>query len=342
MKKAILTLLAVVLVVSMFVGCGSSANPESAAPASDGGSTTEPEAKVIKVGYYGISPNSGFFKELYENIKAACDERGWEIEEVFTDYDPQKMRAAYDQFKLKECDVIIDANAVQDVIRPFAEEALADGIPYLSLWVALDEPMYTFGTSNAGMGKAVGTFIGERVNEEWGGEVDGIILVGTFDSAPAITERLTTAVPAFEEVTGHKVDNVIQIAAVSGDTAKTYQLVSTALTTNPGHLVIFCQTDDIANATFSAVEDAGRSEDVMGTGSDCIEIALEYFKRQVDSNNMTCPWRGSIYLNTKRYAPMILDLCQSIIDGTATEYAVEPEVEIGSIYNLYEVFPNLK
>lgn len=352
MKKFLAILLALSLCL-MAAACSDSGTPQgtSAAPApSSGGETAAPETsapedsgtEALSIGYYGISPTSGFFKEAYDTIAAVCEERGYELHAQFTDADPVKMRSAYDQFKMMDVDIIVDANAIIDVMQPFADEALEDGINYLSLFVTMDEPHYTFGTSNSGMGLAAGTFIGELVRDEWNSELDGIILVGTFSSSPQITERLTSAVPVVEEIIGKEVSNVIEIDADAGDTATTYQRMMSTLTANTGHYAVFCQTDDIANAVFSAVEAAGRQDEIMGTGSDCIEITLEYFKAAVDSGNMTVPWRGSIYLDTNSYGPQIIDFCEQIVNGTATVYALDPPADIGSIYNLYELFPELE
>lgn len=363
MKRKVISLLLVLsLMVLTMAGCGKNdasktTSDKPAQPTSEpssgstdekntdaGGTKEETSDKALKIGYYGIDTTQAFFKDVYDGLEKACKERGWELYAQFTNYDPVKMRSAYDQFKSIGVDMIIDGNAMQDIITPFAQEAANDNIPYLGLHVYLPEPAYTYGTDNSDMGKAVGEFIGKQVKDEWGGKVDLIVLVGTFTTGPEITERLTSAVPAL----GNYVDDIDNIKVVKvdtdvGDTQNIYQQVSDTLSANPNkRIVMFCQTDDMANTAFSAVEAAGRGNDVMGTGSDCSAIALDYFKAAVDSGNMTAPWRGSIYLDAINYGDALCDITEKILAGENVEHKITFMPGVAGLNNLYEVFPDLK
>ncbi len=276
----------------------------------------------VVIGYYGIDSTQAFFKDVYDGLEAACEEKGYKLEAQFTNYDPIKRRSAYDQFKSMGVDVIIDGNAMGDIIMPFAEESIEDEIPYIGLHVDLPEPCYTYGTANSDMGAAVGTYIGQMVKDEWDGKVDLIVLVGTFTTGPEITERLTSAVPALGEFV-EDVDSipVVEVDADAGDTQAVYQQVMDVMTANPDKkIVLFGQTDDMANAAFSAVETAGRGEDVMGTGSDCSAVATDYFKAAVDEENLTVPWRGSIYLGAINYGKALVDIVEKITTGEEVPY----------------------
>lgn len=297
-------------------------------------------AQDITIGYYGIDSTQAFFKDVYDGLEKACKERGIDLQAQFTNYDPTKMRSAYDQFKNMDVDFIIDGNAMQDIIMPFAEESIEDGIPYLGLHVDLPEPCYTYGTNNSDMGKAVGEYIGQMVKDEWDSKVDLIVLVGTFTTGPEITERLTSAVPAL----GEFVDNVddiqqVQVDADAGDTQSVYQQVSDVLTANPDKkIVMFCQTDDMANAAFSAVVAADRNDDVMGTGSDCSQVAKDYFKEAVDSKNMTAPWRGSIYLGAINYGEALCDIVEDVLAGKDVPYTNTFVPNVVGLTNYYDYF----
>ena len=360
-RKVISIIMGIALFAMAMTGCGSSqetttegtaveSTEQEAATegteAGDSGQTAEANAdgKALKIGYYGIDTTQAFFKDVYDGLQKACDERGWELNAQFTNYDPVKMRSAYDQFKAMGVDIIIDGNAMQDIILPFAQEAANDGIPYLGLHVDLPEPAYTYGTANTDMGKAVGEFIGQQVKDEWRAKTDLILHLCTFTTGPEITERLTSAVPALGEYVSD-VDYVkqIKIDADAGDTQAVYQQVSDALSANPGKkIVMFCQPDDMANAEFYAVEAAVRSADVMGTGSDCSAVATDYFKAAIDSQNTTAPWRGSIYLGAINYGEALCDLCEKITAGEEVPYVNTLVPEVVGINNLYDVFPELK
>ncbi|HAF61550.1 MAG TPA: hypothetical protein DCK95_04415 [Anaerolineaceae bacterium] len=344
--KKVLIVISLIAISALLIGCNTSdvsTQNSNETQSSDEDSVTTMSSELIKVGYYGISTTNAFFKDVYDSLVKACEDRGYELTAIFTDYDPVKMRSAYDQFKLIGVDLIIDGNGSQDVIVPFAEQAAIDGIPYIGLFVQLEEPSYTFGVSNAAMGEAVGDFVGKLIKDEWGGNYDLIVMLGGFQGATDVVERLTKAPEGmvnYVDVTGKP---IIQIEAKFGDTVGIYQQTMDMLTANPDKkIALFAQTDDVANAAFSAVEAAGRSADVIGTGSDCVDIALDYFKAAVDANDYTVPWRGSNYLPAKTFGGEIIDLASRILANEDVPHETVTSPIVVGIYNLYEVFPELK
>jgi|LSQX01.2.fsa_nt_gb ABC-type sugar transport system substrate-binding protein len=302
------------------------------------------ETKPLKIGYYGMSPNAGFSKEFFESVKNAVDAHGHEMIPIYTDFDAAKMRSAYEQFKMQGVDVIIDENEIKDSMTPFVEQALIDGIPYIACFVTYDEipEAYTYGPSNQQMGAASGEFLGKIVAEEWDGKCDLILMVGTFASAPDITVRLTSALPVFSEYVDTTNTKVQEIAATAGNASASFQLVMDALTANPGKkTVIFCQTDDMANAAQAAVEAAGRANDVVLTGSDCIDAAQEYWQTAIKEGNLTAPWRGSVFLNTSTWGEAVIEMAEKMVAGTQEEHNVVAKVAVAGMSNWEEFFPDL-
>ncbi len=325
MKKLLVLLLALVMVLGT---CSAVAMAE------------EP----LKIGYFGLAPTQAFFKEVYDSLEAACADRGYELVGFYTDADPAEMRTAYEQFKAQGVDVIIDGNAYSDIMQPFAEQAVADGIPYIGLFVTFTDlpDAYTFGSSNRDMGIASGTFLGNTIAEEWDGQVDTILLVGTFASGVEITERLTVSAETIGTIVDTSNTEILELNTDAGNASTTYQVVADALTSHPNQkIVIVCQTDDIANAAFSAVSAAGRDQDVIGTGNDCVDAALEYWQTAIKEDNMTVPWRGSIYLDTASYGGQLLDMTEAILAGTQEEHDVSPAPIIGGLTNWEELWPDL-
>lgn len=301
-------------------------------------------AEPMKIGYFGLAPTQAFFKQIYESIEKACADRGYELIGFYTDADPADMRNAYEQFKMQKVGVILDGNAYSDIMLPFAEQAVADGIPYIGLFVAFPDlpEAYTFGSSNHDMGVASGTFLGETVKNEWDGKVDTILLVGTFASGIEITERLTSSAETIGTIIDTSNTEVLQLNTDAGNAGQTYQVVSDALTSHPNQkIVIVCQTDDIANAAFSAVSAAGRDADVIGTGNDCVDAAMEYWQTAIKEGNMTVPWRGSIFLDTSAYGGMLVDMAEAILAGTQEEHNVSPMPDVAGLHNWETYWPDL-
>lgn len=325
MKKILVALLVFVLAIS---ACSALAETKEA----------------LKVGYFGLAPTQAFFKQVYDSLEAACADRGYELVGFFTDADPVEMRTAYEQFKTQGVDIILDGNAYSDIMLPFAEQAVEDGIPYIGLFVAFPDlpEAYTFGSSNRDMGLASGTFLGNTVKEEWDGKVDTILEVGTFASGVEITERLTVSAETIGTIVDLSNTEILQLNTEAGNASSSYQVVADALTSHPNQkIVIICQTDDIANAAFSAVTAAGRDADVIGTGNDCVDAALEYWQTAIKEDNLQVPWRGSIYLDTAAYGGQLLDMSEAILAGTQEEHNVSPKPDVGGLHNWQEYWPDL-
>lgn len=301
------------------------------------------EEKTIKVGYMGCAPNAAFSKQLWESIERSCNERGYEVECNFTDMDPVKMRSAYEQFKLQGVDIILDNNETVDIVEPFAEQAWEEGIPFLTLTMTYPNhpEFYCFGPSNQAMGYAAGEGIGKICAEEWD-HVDLVLLVGTFVTAPKITERLTSAYEKFQEFVDCSNAEYIEVAIQSGQSNTAYQLVGDALTSHPdAYTVIFCQNDDMAKAAFAAVEAQGRGDITMGYGSDCVDAALEYWQEAILTENAKAPWRGSIFLDTDHWGDQIMDMAERILDGTQEVTSESCVIVLAGLPNWEQYWPDL-
>ena len=301
------------------------------------------EGKPLKIGYYGLSPTQAFFKQIWESIDAHCKERGYELVSFYTDADPAKMRSAYDQMVTQQVDCIIDGNAYADIILPFAEQSVANGINYIACFVTYDNPeIYTFGPSNVDMGIASGTYLGNIVKDEWGGQVDLILECGTFSAGADITVRLTSGADTLGTIVDTSKAEILQLDVPSGNMSAAYQLVMDALTAHPNmKTVIFCQTDDIASSAFAAVEAAGQGENVVGVGNDCVDAAQEYWATAIKEGNMKVPWRGSVYLDTYAYGGLLVDMAENIVAGKQEEHAVVAPAVIGGLGNWEELWPDL-
>lgn len=343
--KRILCLVLVLVMTFALVACGSKPATASA-PAAEAPATAENTEEVaevatkpIKIGYYGSATTEKFFKDIYDGLEAACKDRGWELLADFTAYDPVKMRAAYDNFKAQGVDFIVDGNALVEVIQPFAEEAAKDGIPYLALHVSLPEPAYTFGSKDVEMGEANGKYIGQMIVDEWDSHVDVVVSYNCYTKSPALVPRTESSYDVLCDMMDCTNTEYIEVDAYSSETQKAYQNTMDILTSHPNaKIACFVVSDDIANAVYSAALAAGRNDDVMIAGSDCIDVAVQIFK-DAAQNNPKCAWRGSIYLGPINYGPILCDIMEDVLNGEDIPYDNYVEPKVCGIDNVYEFFP---
>lgn len=292
------------------------------------------------VGYMGASAKHGFWKSVADGIQSAFEDAGVEIHVAFTEEDPVQMRSAFDIFLSKGCNFIIDGNASGEKAEVFAQQAKAKGIPYITIECST-ESAYSYGMSNQKTGEIAGEYIVELVKEEWGGEVDLVVLLSTFTYIPQLAPRVTGAYDIMCQELDMEGVEVVELA-VESDAAICYQLFMDTLTAHPdAEKIVFAgHTDEYALNALNAAAAAGREEHIIATAVDCIDIGIERLKAAHDNPDKYEPLRGDINLAPDTYGAALLDIAQRLHAGEELEkdfitspYMVTPET-------VYEVFPD--
>jgi len=347
MKKIVALVLAAIMVFAL-CACGSAAQAsapaataapaaEPAAPAAEPAAPAEPEAKSFKIGYITSDPSSGFWKEVLESFQAATSEAGIEMSYQAVS-DGAGMRSAYDSLVAQQCDIIVNGYASEEVALAYAQEAVDTGMPMLCVSFNCPvEGVWSYGTSNAGMGNAYGEFAVESLAKEWEGKCDLIITCNAYTAVPAMASRTDNAVVVMQE---NGYTDTEWVAIDTGlDTSTIGANISATLTSHPDAqnvLIVVC-TDAFCPTIVNAIADAGFTDKVMMISSDCTATYIAYAKEHHDSGEWPA-WYASLDLDTAHYGYKILAKVNAIMAGENPEVYTEHSGAMVTAENILDFY----
>ena len=193
MKKTLALLLAAAMLFTVLLaGCGGNSQDTPAPKAADAPAADAPAEEPadvpasFKIGYITSDPSDGFWKEVLESFQAACADAGVEMVYQIAK-DSAGMRSAYDSLVAQQVDIMVDGYASEEIALAYAEEAVDTGMPFMAVSFNCPvEGVWSYGTSNDGLGEFFGNFAAEAVKEEWDGQVDLIVTANAYTAVPAM------------------------------------------------------------------------------------------------------------------------------------------------------------
>ncbi len=270
MRRSTILLLAVVFVAASGCGGGSSETPQ--APATPGGNAGTPESAPSSrgaIGFSALTLKNPFFKIIADNMAAEGRKHGFDVIVVDAERDPKTQAEHVDSFIAQNVTAIVlnpvDREAVGTAIRS-ANDA---GIPVFTCDLQCEAPGITIaghvGTDNVQGGRLAGEAMLEALQEQ-----GGKVLILHFAQANSCVER----VQGFREVidrhnTEHP-DESIELFELEGGGLQDegFRATSDALQTHPDLRGIFAINDPSALGAWTALQQAGRQDQVVIVGFD--------------------------------------------------------------------------
>ncbi|HHW00901.1 MAG TPA: sugar ABC transporter substrate-binding protein [Clostridiaceae bacterium] len=284
-KKAIVTAIAVVMVLSL-AACGSPATKESSSDSEkDTPSSANTETKLEKkltIGYSLFDFANPYFIAVTQGMKDICDEMGIDLIIHDAKSDVAAQVAAVENFVAQRVDAIIISPLDVIAMEPIIANAIDAGIPVINLnqeikgrsaHVGMSE--YEFGFTG---GKIAGQWIKDNLTEPAKVAVLGYpSLAPLVERANGLKEGMLALAPDAEIVNEQTAGTPDQGMAVA----------ETILQANPDVNVLICINDGGALGAYEAFVAAGKDkEKVCIVGLDATEEALRKIKE------------GGIYVGT--------------------------------------------
>ncbi|MCL1827947.1 MAG: sugar ABC transporter substrate-binding protein [Oscillospiraceae bacterium] len=280
-KRVISLVLSVVMLATLAAACSN----DTGGGAGDGGSAGQISLgggkdiynDPIKISVISIS-TAGIVNQLYQ---MALKEQAFRYPNVFLDFkdaefDPSRQITLIEEAITQGYDAILlecmDPFAINNAI----EEAERAGIPVISSNAA--EPMTLHSLHIAGADYSTGWESGRLMAEMTGGEGTAVIL-----DCPAMQKpgaRMGTGFQEYiEQNTNIKLlEPPIGIENWSADNAQT-SMRDVLTKYGPGEItMVYCSSDDIANGAMNAIEQAGRSGEILVWGFMGYPMGLEGVK----------------------------------------------------------------
>ncbi len=281
---------------------------------SGSGSTREPEASPIVLGYSQLGDESTWRSQNSRSIIAAAEEAGINIMFENAMQDPENQIKAIRSFIAYKVDVIAFSPLVETGWDTVLGEAKDAGIPVIivdRMINTADDSLYAcaLGSDFEQEGRRAGEFLLRKFDDRQG-PVNIVELGGTADSTPAIGRY-----KGFRDViASHPRFQVI--FSEDGDfmASKGREIMQQVLTQfDPSEIdVLYSHNDDM---TFGAIE--VMHESGIKPGTDIVIISVDATQRIV--NYLKAGLVNSVIECNPNSGPQVMDIARRIVSGEAVE-----------------------
>jgi ribose transport system substrate-binding protein len=322
MKRALVWLAVIGVAVLVLAACSGDDEPEAddsettAETGSDGTTEAAPaqDLSEVTIAFSAPGADHGWLAAITDNAQAKADELG--VDFVLTEgtndsaAQESQIRTLIDQ----DPDALVILPHEGDPLTPVAQEAMQAGIPVINIDRAFSSPSAYrtwIGGDNYGIGFAAGNYFAEQLDCEGNVvEIQGIAGI-------SVTELRTQGfMDAIEQCDG----GIEVVASQAADFLpdKGLQVMSTILQAEDQIDAVYTHDDDMAMGVVSAIENAGREDEMWVTGAGGSSQAMEMIQE------------GGLYRATFLYNPSMaasaIELAALIAQGQGMSDLVEPEV----------------
>lgn len=291
--------------------------------------------KEYLIGFANQTMGIDFTVKVQQGLKEAAQEAGVELYIVDNQRDPNKALTNADLMVRHDVDLFIEYQIHSDVNEVVAQKMEKADIPV----IAIDIPVpggYFFGGNNHLAGKVAGEWLASYAKEHWPNEKrPKLALVHDPRQGKINNQRMQgykdAINQAFPEMT--EKDIFMLDSEASRETAK--NVTSAFLTAHPGenHILMGALHDGVAMGALSAVEQAGRSEDVVIVSQGADSTAIEELRGKEGS------FKGSVAYFPSRYGENVIGMALDILAGRDIPKEVYVDHEVIDRENVDEVYP---
>ncbi len=229
------------VVLALFVGCGSPANPKPEA-----GSPGQKSTATRTIGLSVLTMNNPFFKEIADTMADAASKRGYDVIAVSGDNDPAKQQNQVKDFIVKKVNAIVLCPCDSKAVAPAIREATAAGIPVFTADIACLDPDAGVVTHIATDNKQGGRMAADAIVEALGGRGQVAILdYPEVESVILRTKGFKERLAELNQKPGVKVEVVAQLPG-GGDRAVSFKTMQDILQSQPGVNGVFAVNDPSA------------------------------------------------------------------------------------------------
>jgi len=232
-------------------------------------------SKACKIGFSQGTMNHPWRVAMVEGNKSFAEANLPNVELIVTDgqNDSAKQAADVESLLAQNIQVLMISPLTQQALTPVVEQAMAAGIPVVEMdrKVNTDTTVY-ISAENEPIGFKTGEFFAEQL----GGKGNIVVIEGTAGASAAIERQ-----KGFEEAIAKYPDLKI-VARQNADFLRegAAKFMEDALQRfGPGEIdAVFAHNDEMALGAITAIEAAGRSSEIMVTGVDGQNNAIQAVK----------------------------------------------------------------
>ncbi|AOT69593.1 ABC transporter substrate-binding protein [Geosporobacter ferrireducens] len=276
-KRMFALLLVVIMAVALFAGCGSSTENKGA----DQGSTpANTEEKTYKISVIVKATDSDYWQTLLAGAKAAeADSNGKVV--VTTDGPPSetdidKQVSILENVIATQPDAVVIASSSSDATVPAVENAVANGIPVITIDNKLNTDKYT--SYLATDHRLAAGMAAEAMVKDWNGmgiDPSGkkVIVISSVAGSKVNTDRTEGFIAKITEL----VPNIVVLETQYGenDIAKALNIAENTIAANPDLIGIFGDNNHMGVGIAKALEESGKHNEIVTYAFDTNEDEIK-------------------------------------------------------------------
>jgi ribose transport system substrate-binding protein len=265
------------------VGCSAIALTATACVNDDeGGAAEGPLPKICQgqdgegrsVGFGNLGESVPFAVLVREGIEKVADQCNLEIINADNQLDPQRALENARTFVTQGAEGIIEFQVDSGIAEAICD--IAEDRPMIAIDIPHEPCAVFMGADNRGAGEMTGNGAGELAKQRWNCEIDAIVTFEGFASGEPSIDRLNGSIAGVEQVCpdleygnyddwGETVPDSIVTRIDADRTEPAFTKGRDWLTANPDadQIVALCLNEDSCLGFHSAVEQAGRSGEVI-------------------------------------------------------------------------------
>jgi len=241
---------------------------------------------------------------------SAAASSGVELIQLDNRYDPDIAIENAEKFVRERVDLVLEFQVEEHVAPHVAHIFKKAGIPLVAIDVPHPNATY-FGVDNFEVGYEAGALLAQHARTKWKGRVDWVLGMGFAEAGSFVQSRITGA---FEGVRS-RLDQISPDRFVWLEGRGMRQASSLAIAEfmrahrKDQHVLVAASTDSSALGILDAIRHAGREQDFVIVGQDCIPEVVEEMRR---GNSAII---GSVCHGADTYGPRLIQLGIAILRG---------------------------
>jgi ribose transport system substrate-binding protein len=297
----------------------------------------EPEAAAeepVLLGFANMVEGYEFATMTRQGIEEEAAKLGWEVLLLNNNFDANLALSNADAMVTKGVDVAVEFQLYEDVMPAMMDKFNEAGIPVIT--IDIPAPGATFvGVNNYEAGKLAGAWLGQYALDNWGGEVDLVLLLDD----PTVGELPKQRVDGIQDGILEKLPDLDQAKLLrqpgGGMREKGLDITRAVLTSHPdAHRILVSGIDDISLlGGYAAAQELGREKDTVFFGQGGEAEAIPVVR---DPNSS---YYGTVGYFFENYGKTIVPTAQKLVAGEEVPEFVYVDIALITKDNVDEIYP---
>jgi ribose transport system substrate-binding protein len=285
------------------------------------------------IGFAAQTTDSEFSRDVSQSIHRVAEREHMRLIAVNNRYSPKVALRNADLLIKEGVNVVLEFQTYEHVAPIIASKFLDAHIPVIAIEIPHPGAIY-FGANNYQAGIIGGRALGRWAKENWGGNVEQLLLLELPIAGPLPQLRITGTIAGLHEILpGIETGPVVHLDG-KGDFEQSFDLVRRHLRRAPQKRTLIAAVNDpMALAALRAFEEAGRAHLCAVMGQNAIRAAREELRR---SGTRLI---GSVGYFPERYGEELIPMAVSILQKKSMPSAVFIKHQLITPKNVGLVYP---